>query len=100
MREVKLTFWQWVRIWFKLRAELKQMNGQEKRRIMKLLKLGMRVWEKGTHPVPGPEITTTTLVVLKMLNIIDHPAETLDEQIETVRQLLRLNRTLNKQTRK
>jgi len=98
--EVKLTFWQWVRIWFKLRKELKQMDGPEERRIMKFLKIGMRAWEKETHPVPGPEITSTTLVVLKMLNIIDRPVETSDERIETVRQLLNLNHTLNKRTRK
>lgn len=63
---------------------------------MKFLRNGMRMWEKQTHPVPGPEITTNTLVVLKMLSVIDKEVKTSDDKINTIKRLLELNRKLNK----
>lgn len=72
------------------------MDYGDERRIMKFLKIGMRVWEKETNPVPGPEITQKTLVVLKMMQIIDRTVETPEDKIQTVKQLLTLNHKLGK----
>lgn len=63
---------------------------------MKFLRNGMRVWEKQTHPVPGPEITTQTFIVLKMISVIDKNVETDDDKIESIKKLLELNHRFNK----
>jgi len=63
---------------------------------MKFIKIGMRTWEKETHPIPGPEFTSQTLIILKMMNIIDKGVDDRDDKIEVVKSLLALNHKLNK----
>lgn len=62
---------------------------------MKLFKIGLRTWEKETHPVPGPEITTKTLVVLKMMTTIDKGVDGTNDKLTTIQKLLQLNHKLN-----
>ena len=89
-----MTFWKWIKVWFRLRDVIKEMNFGDEKRIMKFLKIGMRAWEKETRPVPGPELTSKTLVVLKMLNVIDKSGIEEEDKIDTIKRLLILNHKL------
>ena len=55
----------------------------------------MKTWENETHPVPGPEITTKTLIVLKMISVIDKCVDSEDDKIDSINKLLELNHKLN-----
>ena len=94
-----MTFWKWIKVWFRLRDIIKEMNFGDEKRIMKFLKIGMRVWEKETRPILGPEITSKTLVVLKMLNVIDNSGVGWNEKVDTIERLLALNHKLGNNNR-
>ena len=94
-----MTFWKWIKVWFRLRDSIKEMNFGDEKRIMKFLKIGMRVWEKETRPILGPEITSKTLVVLKMMNVIDNSGVGWNEKVDTIERLLALNHKLGNNNR-
>ena len=76
------------------------MTDEDSSRIMKLLKVGIREIEKESRKSPGPEITTSTLVALKMISEIDKkPANDLD-RLCSIKKLLSLNHTLASKKRK
>lgn len=90
-----MTLFKWLKIWFIIRREIKNLSFDDELRILKLLKVGLRVIEKESQRPPGKEITERTFISLKIINLIDKYKKN-EDRIYIIRDLLRLNKLLGK----